>query len=251
MPSGKVSLTTMAGDLRTDCVIGVVEEALREDGRKLQADEAGPHRWRQWLFAGTHIFPNGNSAGGGDAGDGGPTLTGARARLLADLPPFLRASLRGDGDSELAFHVFLSFLHDAGMLQVATIPTDAIVAALRGLVGQIEAVAAEFGGGSVGNVLVSDGDRVVAYHGPDQTPEGRSARMILRRWEGEQAAAALVADDFQLRAKVPSPARLHFSLLVADDVSEDDTDARYTPVAPRHVVVLTRDRGDEQRVEPA
>ena len=62
--------------------------------------------------------------------------------------------------------------------------------------------------------------------------------------------AALVADDFQLRAKVPSPSRLHFSLLVADDVSEDDGDARYTPVASRHVVVLTRDRGDEQRVEP-
>ena len=239
MAAGEVSLTTMAGDLRTDCVIGVVEEALREDGRTLQADDAGPHRWRQWLFAGTNIFPGGNLAGGD-----------ARARLLADLPPFLRASLRGDGDSELAFHVFLSFLHDAGMLQVATIPTDAILAAIRGLVGQVEAVAAEFGGGSVGNVLVTDGDRVVAYHGADRTPDGRSARMILRRWEGEGAAAALVADDFQLRAKVPSPSRLHFSLLVADDVSEDDGDARYTPVASRHVVVLTRDRGDEQRVEP-
>lgn len=235
MAAGEVSLREMAGDLRTDCVIGVVEAALREDGRKLAAEDAGPHRWRQWLFAGTNILP-------GDA-----LTPQARTRLLADLPPFLRASLRGDGASELAFHVFLSFLHDAGMLQVATIPTDAIVAALRGLVGQVEAVAAEDGGGAVGNIVVTDGDRVVAYHGPDRGP----ARMVLRRWEGEAAAAALVADDFHLRAKVPSPSRLHFSLLVADDVSEDAADARYTAVPERHVVVLTRDRGDEQRMEQA
>ena len=39
-----------------------------------------------------------------------------RERLVASVPEFLRSGIRGDTDAEVLFHVFLSFLHDAGRL---------------------------------------------------------------------------------------------------------------------------------------
>jgi glutamine amidotransferase len=54
-----------------------------------------------------------------------------RERVLESTPAFLRRNIRGLSASEHFFHLFLAFLHDAGILDQPTPPPTAVHAALR------------------------------------------------------------------------------------------------------------------------
>jgi predicted glutamine amidotransferase len=108
-----VSFSAVIEDIKSQIVIAHVREATVGDGR---ADNTQPFRMRQWLFG--HV----GSLAGQDQ---------LRARIESELPDFLRRNMRGQTDSELLFHVVLSFLHESGQLEAVDVAHGAVVSALR------------------------------------------------------------------------------------------------------------------------
>jgi len=108
-----VSFSAVIEGIRSQIAIAHVREATVGDGR---ADNTQPFRMRQWLFA--HV---GSLAG----------QEQLRERIESELPDFLRRNMRGQTDSELLFHLVLSFLHDDGQLDLVDVAHGAVVAALR------------------------------------------------------------------------------------------------------------------------
>jgi len=111
----EVDLYGLAKDLRADALIGCV--GLSRDGN-VSAEDSDPFRFRSWLFG---------SVGRVD----GSAFTSVRERLLESVPDFLRRNIRGKSPSEHIFHLFLSFMHDAGILDAASPAPAAVQRALR------------------------------------------------------------------------------------------------------------------------
>jgi predicted glutamine amidotransferase len=124
---GKISWGAVLDGIRSHVVIAHVREATVGDRR---ADNTQPFRLRQWLFA--HV---GEVAG----------FAAVRERMIESLPDFLQRNIRGQTDSEVLFHVVLSFLHDGGNLDSADVAGTAIVGALRGAVTLADRYAREVG----------------------------------------------------------------------------------------------------------
>ena len=61
----------------------------------------------------------------------GPAWESIRERILESTPAFLRRNIRGRAPSEHLFHLFLAFLHDAGILDQPTPALAAVHGALR------------------------------------------------------------------------------------------------------------------------
>jgi predicted glutamine amidotransferase len=111
----EVDLYGLAKDLRADALVGCV--GLSGDGN-ISAEDTDPFRFRSWLFG---------SVGRVSV----PGFAAVRERLLESVPDFLRRNIRGKSASEHIFHLFLSFMHDAGTLDVATPTPAAVQRALR------------------------------------------------------------------------------------------------------------------------
>jgi glutamine amidotransferase len=143
----EIDVASLAKDLRADVLIGHVRAATVGN---LRTENTHPFRYRQWLFAHTGTV------------DGYGRL---RDRVSESLPEFLRRNVRGDTDSELLFHLFLSFLHDAGQLGGGHVDPEATRAALRATLSLIDRLRAEDGGSNHDmNMLVTDGEHMVAMH---------------------------------------------------------------------------------------
>ena len=94
----EVLVGEMISDVRSDLLLAHTRHATVGT---LCTDNTHPFRYRQWMFADTGTV------------DGFGTIAN---KIHDSLPEFLQRSLRGDTDSELLFHMYLSFLHDAGTL---------------------------------------------------------------------------------------------------------------------------------------
>jgi glutamine amidotransferase len=68
-----------------------------------------------------------------------------RDKMLERTPAFLRRNIRGRGPSEHLFHLFLAFLHDAGILDQPTPAPAAVHAALRSSLTLVDGLLAEIG----------------------------------------------------------------------------------------------------------
>lgn len=110
----------VARGVRSDCVLIHFREATVGDYR---ADNTHPFRMRQWLFA-----HNGTVEG----------FPAVRERLVDSLPDFLRRNIQGSTDSECIFHLLLSFLHDAGHLDLPDGDAAVILRALRSTTTLVE-----------------------------------------------------------------------------------------------------------------
>lgn len=117
----------MLGGIRSHVAIAHVRDASVGPRR---ADNNHPFRMRQWLFAHAGLVEGFNAI---------------QPRLLESMPDFLRRNVRGDTDSEHVFHVFLSFLHDAGQLDNMDVADQAILAALRSTITLIDRLVSEIG----------------------------------------------------------------------------------------------------------
>lgn len=213
-PVGEIDMGKIAGDVRADVVIGHVRAPTVGT---LSVENTHPFRYRQWLFAQTGTVPQ---------------FEALRARLLGTVPDFLRGGIRGETDAEVVFHVFLSFLHDAGILNDATIAPGDARDALRSTVAVIDGMAEEAGSdAAVVNLLVTNGEFLVALH--------RSDRMAVRLFHGKEDAEALVGDDPQLRRKTPELGQLRFAMLASD--FDEALPPRWRVVPERSTVTLTRD----------
>jgi predicted glutamine amidotransferase len=209
----------LAEDVKADVLIGHVRSATVG---ALRTENTHPFRYRQLLFAQTGTLAH---------------FDDIRERLLSSVPEFLRGNIRGETDSEIVFHVFLSFLHDAGRLDNVTVTPDAVLEALRSSLAVIEGMAAEVGDVSEGtNLLVSNGDMIIAVH--------KNAKMSYRVFSGKNDADMILGDDAQLRRRAPELAQMHFTLIASD--FDEDLPARWKTVPMNAVVTTTR--GDAPKI---
>jgi glutamine amidotransferase len=229
----EIDVAKNCADVRADVMIGHVRVATVG---ALRTENTHPFRYRQWLFAQTGTIPEFDSL---------------RERLVASVPEFLRGDIRGETDSEVVFHIFLSFLHDAGRLNDAAVDEAVVGSALRSTLQVVDQMAAEGGHAPAPlNTIVTNGDFLVAVHrgieaksaeGPG-TPGGM---MAYRTVIGRNDAEMIIGDDPQLRRRSPDFANLRFVLLASDfDV---DPPPRWKRIGDRAVVTITR--GDEPKVE--
>lgn len=210
----EIDPAALCADVRADVLLGHVRYATVGT---LRTENTHPFRYRQWLFAQTGTVGN---------------FDAIRDRLMASAPEFLRAGIRGETDAEIVFHVFLSFLHDAGRLNDAVVEPGVVRDALRSTLAVADGMAAEVGGqpGAV-NLAVTNGEYLVAAH--------RAQKMAYRLFAGKSDAEMIMGDDSTLRRKTPEPSQMHFVLL-ASDFDEDPPQQRWKTVTNNTLVTLSR-----------
>jgi glutamine amidotransferase len=211
-----VDVARLAADVRADLVVGHVRHATVG---ALRTENTHPFRYRQWLFAQA-----------GTVSD----FDQVRERLVASVPEFLRSGIRGDTDAEVVFHVFLSFLHDAGRLNDGLVEASLVREALRSSLAVVDGMTAEVGLEAAQlNLMVSNGDQLVAVHRSE-------AAMRLRLLSGKSDADTVIGDDPQLRRKIPELSRMHFAL-AASDFDDAPPNGRWKAVPARAIVTMSRD----------
>jgi len=124
----EIDVAKNAFDVRADVLIGQVRQATVG---ALRTENTHPFRYRQWLFAQTGTVSQ---------------FDGIKDRLQTSVPEFLRGGIRGETDAEIVFHVFLSFLHDAGRLHDMSIEEAVVRDALRSTLAVVDGMTAEIGG---------------------------------------------------------------------------------------------------------
>lgn len=216
----EIDLAALCADVRADVVLGHVRSATVGT---LRTENTHPFRYRQWLFAQTGTLSQ---------------FDAIRDRLVASVPEFLRGGIRGETDAEILFHVFLSFLHDQGRLNDATVEPAVIREALRSSLAVVDGMTAEVGGepGTI-NMAVTNGELLVAAH--------RNQRMAYRVFAGRSDAEMVIGEDNTLRRKTPELAQMHFVLLASD--FDEDLPPRWKPIAEKTVVTVSR--GHEPHIE--
>jgi predicted glutamine amidotransferase len=218
----EIDIKDLTRDVRADSLLAHVRLATVGAPR---TENTHPFRYRQWLFAQT-----------GTVAD----FEHVRERLIASVPEFLRGSIRGDTDAEVVFHVFLSFLHDAGRLNDGLVEPAMIREALRSTLAVVDGMTAEVGGAAGQlNLIVSNGDLLVAVHRSDSP-------MRLRVLSGKADGDLVIGDDPQLRRKIPELGRMHFAM-AASDFDEAPPNGRWKAVPECAIVTMARD--EEPRVE--
>jgi predicted glutamine amidotransferase len=213
----ELDVARLGADLRADLLVGHVRHATVG---ALRTENTHPFRYRQWLFAETGTVTD---------------FEHIRDRLVASVPEFLRSGIRGETDAEVVFHVFLSFLHDASLLNNGEkVDAPAVRAALVSSLAVVDGMTAEVGAPEAKlNIMVSNGDYLVAVHRSD-------APMRLRIFSGSADADLIIGDDPQLRRKVPEIARTHFTV-VASDFDDAVPNGRWKAVPERAIVTMSRD----------
>lgn len=212
----EIDVAKLAADVRADLVVGHVRHATVG---ALRTENTHPFRYRQWLFAQTGTIVE---------------FDQVRERLVASVPDFLRSGIRGDTDAEVVFHVFLSFLHDAGRLDDGLVEPSLIREALRSSLAVIDGMTAEVGSEAVKlNLMVSNSDQLVAVH---RSPSAMSVRVL----SGKADADAVIGEDPQLRRKIPELARMHFTL-AASDFDDALPNGRWKAVPDCAIVTMSRD----------
>jgi len=183
-----------------------------------RADNNHPFRMRQWLFA---------HAGKVEG------FSEIQPRLLESMPDFLRRNIRGDTDSEQVFHLFLSFLHDAGQLDNLDVSDQAVLAALRSTVTLVDRLVNEVGAPRSNlNLILTNGRQLYALRrGP-----------TLVYVERDQLAVPELAesgDRLDRRASRPTdPVRY---VLIASTQSTPNTPQGYTELEDGQLLSVDRD----------
>jgi glutamine amidotransferase len=210
----ELHLEDMISDVRGDTLITHIRHATVGS---LRTDNTHPFRYRQWMFADT-----GTVDGFGDI----------RTKLFESLPAFLRRSLRGDTDSELLFHLFLSFLHDAGRLDNPAVPIDDVFPALKSTLGLLDRLSKDAGlDASKLNILLATPEYLVGAR--------RGRNMAYRVLAGRDDFEPLYADEGPGRLRIPdlAPCRL---AVVASDFADGEIPQGWTELPDRAMVAFTR-----------
>ncbi|MEO8877836.1 MAG: class II glutamine amidotransferase [Polyangiaceae bacterium] len=218
-----IDVAKNCADVRADVMIGHVRMATVG---ALRTENTHPFRYRQWLFAQTGTIP---------------AFDSLRERLIASVPEFLRGDIRGETDSEVLFHIFLSFLHDAGRLNDAAVDDKVVGGALRSTLQVVDQMAAEVGTPATPiNMLVTNGDFIVALRrdieGGSNNDNG--GNVMAYRTVGKDDADRIALDDPQLRRRSHDFGNLRFVIIASDFDSEPP--ARWKRIGDRAVVTITR-----------
>ena len=141
-----MQLAPLVSELRTDALLLHVREATVGSWTM---ENTHPFRFGQWLFA--HRGTLG-------------AFTAIQSELLARIPAFLHPSLRGETDSEHAFHLFLSRLADHGRLEDPNVDSRFVAGVLARTLAELDSLAAQAGVSTpaLGNFMVTNGRLLVA-----------------------------------------------------------------------------------------
>ena len=147
--TSQVDFFELTRDLRADALLG---RATQGEDERASTANAGPFRFRYWLFAAV-----------GEFGD----FSQIHGRLLDSIPEFLRRNLRGHTPSEQVFHLFLAFLHDAGLLESLSAQPEPAHRALGESLAFVDRLLAASGGASTRLAVVATNGRclVALSHG--------------------------------------------------------------------------------------
>ena len=158
--AGSPHLVKATGAARTDTlfkrVSGVVtsQTVLAHIRKATQGDlsslNSHPFQFGRWVMAHN-----------GDV----PEFGQYRDQLLQRVSPRLRRYVLGDTDSEIIFHLFLSFLQTEVELHRIGTPLEAVVRAVRHTVRSVRELADEDGRKCLLTIVVTDGNLMVAYQG--------------------------------------------------------------------------------------
>lgn len=144
--TAQVDFFDLAQDLRAEALVG---RATQGESDRASAANVGPFRFRYWLFGAV-----------GDFGD----FPQIRERLLESIPEFLRRNIRGPSPNEHVFHLFLSFLHDAGLLESLSAQPEPAYRALGASVAFLDRLLAASGAASTKLAVVATNGRcLVAF----------------------------------------------------------------------------------------
>lgn len=210
----EITLSDMTQGIRTDTLVAHVRDATI--GTR-STENTHPFRYRQWLFAHTGTIEG---------------FGALRGRLRDSLPQFLQRDVRGDTDSELLFHLFLSFLHDAGKLDRPVVDDVSAKSALRSTIALVDRLCAEEGAGpSEMNIVISSPDYLLALHA--------GAKMAFRSYHGQSDLERLFGDGGLGRMRIPDFAQSRLTL-VASDFNRGAVPPGWTEVTGRAIVTFTR-----------
>jgi glutamine amidotransferase len=226
----EINIADLTRGVRADTLLAHVRLATVGAPR---TENTHPFRYRQWLFANTGTVDS---------------FGRLRGRLAEQLPAFLHRDVRGETDSELIFHLFLSFLHDAGELDRPAVEAAAARQALRGAITLIDGLCAEEGAPPTSlNILVTNPEYLLAVHA--------GSPMGYRVFEGERDLERLFGDGGLGRMRMPDYATSRLTVVASDfdDGVPSDSQASvglppgWTAVPERAIVTFTRT--DEPVVE--
>ncbi len=224
----EISIVDLTHDVRADVLLAHVRLATVGAPR---TENTHPFRYRQWLFANTGTVE---------------AFSKVRGRLAEQLPQFLHRDVRGETDSELIFHLFLSFLHDAGELDRPVVEPHAAHEALRGAITLIDGLCAEEGVPPTAlNILVSNPEYLVAVHAAPDAATRPGAAMGYRVFQGQRDLERLFGDGGLGRMRMPDYATSRLTLVASD--FDDGLPPEWTAVPERAIVTVTR--SDDPLVE--
>ncbi|MEZ4359053.1 MAG: hypothetical protein R3B48_02655 [Kofleriaceae bacterium] len=140
-PGADVDLASPLEELGSDCAVA---QAV-SDARTPSPDNTPPFRFRRWMFAQLGDFQ----------------VAEVWARAVARIPEFLRRNLRSKEPGDLAFHLFLTALHEggpSGALDDPNLPVGVARAALATSSRQLEADLQHVGAPvQLGSAVVANG----------------------------------------------------------------------------------------------
>ncbi len=140
-----LDISNIVQGLRADLIFMHTRKATVGQVRR---ENVHPFRFKEWLFA-----HNGTLRG----------FEAIKGKLLDSIPEFIRRNIRGDTDSEHLFHLFVSFLYDAGMLSRPDAGIQAIGDAIIRTFATVDEFASIAGeAASPSSFIVSDGYSLVA-----------------------------------------------------------------------------------------
>ncbi len=217
----ELAVVDMIEDVRSDSLLVHVRRATVG---ALTTANTHPFRYRQWIFADTGTV------------DGFGELS---SRLLETLPKFLQRAVRGDTDSELVFHLFLSFLHDAGKLETPVVPLEDCGRALKASLTMLDRMGSEAElPASRLNILLATPDYLLAVR--------RGAPMGYRVLAGREDFEPLYDANGPEKMRMPAlePCRL---AVVASDFDDAELPEGWHEVQQNTVMALSR-KGDPQTI---
>lgn len=218
----ELPLGDLVKDLRADVLVAHVRTPTVG---ALRTENTHPFRYRQWLFAHTGTIPAFKKLSG---------------RLRDSLPQFLERDIKGDTDSEVLFHLFLSFLHDAGTLDRPDTSSGEVRAALRSTFSVVEQLCAEEGQRPApSNLLVACSEHIVAVHGAHADAKTDAPAMAFRRYATRSELERLFGDSELGRLRVSDLGSARLSV-VASDFEDDRPPSGWTRLEPRSIATFSR-----------
>jgi glutamine amidotransferase len=147
-PTDVVDFYDALASVASDYIIMHADDPATDHDAHTGNDNTQPFRYKKWLYA---------QAGAIDA------FEEIKPALLDHIPEFMRRNIRGKTPAEHIFHVFLAFLHDAGVVMDHNLPLAQSRRALRDALAMVFSLITRAGGtAGPGNIVVTNSRSMLA-----------------------------------------------------------------------------------------